>query len=131
MLSFRAQQDRQLPLSGSRSFHCLRIWEIADRQYFIERKVREIVAAKPARQPLATDLRIGQHVQLVRHALGFGSPLKRSARSGQAAQVHDPDFCPGFNQRLEIGIECERRRLLEVCGEDGLRMSRREASTLV
>src|SRR5689334_4803208 len=45
------------------------VGEVLDRQRLVERQVREIVPAEAAGQALAADLRIGERVELARHAL--------------------------------------------------------------
>ena len=84
--------------------------------------------AEPAGQPLAPDLGVGKLVRLARQTLrlGLGGRDHRAqARQDQHLLRRSALRC---HQRLQIGVERLRGRLLHVRGEHRLGMPRGEAA---
>jgi len=89
--------------------------------------MREIMAAKPAGEPLAPDLRVGKRVDLARKplCLGFRGRDHRAEPRENGRLRRVPPF--SGNQLLEVGIECLRRCLRHMGGEHSLGVPRGEA----
>ena len=101
--------------------------EIGDRKWAVEVEMGKVVPAEPVGQPLQAGPRIGQLVQFLRDPLRFR--LGRADGRAEPGQYQDLLRRAPFRRGrgLDLAVEIERRRLLQMRGEDRLGMARREA----
>ena len=121
----QAQDDLR---SAACRLHGRRRRKVFRRERPVEREMREVVAAEARREPLASNLVIGEVVYFPCQPLRL-----RLSRADHGAQPRQDQHLPGRaslgrDQTFEVGIECLRGRFFQVRGKNSLGMPRRKTA---